>query len=167
MIKINYINGIFSVQKESDFQSLKSHDFGIKKDNSLFELETYEVLFLSEKKKIDVYIEKRKLSFENILKLTKISFKDFIVYRDLKTKGYIVKSGLKYGFTFRVYDKGIKEEHDHALWFVKPIFETNKLKIRELSGENRVAHTAKKKMILAIVDAENNVTYLETAWKRL
>jgi len=166
MIRVEESKGIFFVC-ERDFQSLNSKGFGSKVSSSVFELDVFEVLFLIDKGKVEVFRGKRNLSFDNISKLKKVDIKDFIVYRDLKKKGYCVKSGLKYGFVFRVYDKGIKVGDDHALWLVEPMLEGLKLTVRDIAGKNRVAHSARKKMLFAIVDNEGDVTYLENTWKRL
>ena len=40
---------------------------------------------------------------------------EFIVYKDLREKGYHIKSGLKYGVEFRVYEKGVRREKGHRL----------------------------------------------------
>ncbi len=90
-----------------------------------------------------------------------------MVYEDLKSKGYNVKSGLKFGFLFRVYDKGIKLGEDHSLWLVDVVRESENVKIRDLISKNRVSHSANKRMILAVVDFENGITYLQNSWKRM
>jgi tRNA-intron endonuclease len=178
MIEIELVGDLFIVDQQSS-QALLSKGFG-KKDNNLFQLEPCEVLYLIEKKKAKVLetddnkitskfrkSKTKELSFKQVLKRKQVSINDYIVYKDLKSKGYQVKSGLKYGFRFRVYDKGIKKGDDHSLWLVEPITETDNLKIKDIAGKNRIAHTTRKKMLFAIVDNEDSVTYLETSWKRL
>jgi tRNA-intron lyase len=76
-----------------------------------------------------------------------------------------VKSGLKYGFRFRVYDKGIREGDDHSLWLVEPVLEVDSFKVKDIAGKNRIAHSTKKKVLFGIVDNEGAVTYLETSWR--
>ena len=73
-----------------------------------------ETLFLIEKNKIDIGA-----SFTNTL--NKLSRKQrnlperFSVYRDMRLKGYVLKSGLKFGCDFRVYEN--KKEHSKWLLF--------------------------------------------------
>jgi tRNA-intron endonuclease len=165
MINVKFKSGKFLVDEKS-YQSLSSKGFGYNTKN-LFELDVYEALYLFEKGKIEVFFGKKKLNFNDIIKKKKILLKNYIVYKDLKSKGYNVKSGLKYGFTFRVYDKGIKIGEDHSLWLVEAIEETKKINIKDIVGMNRIAHSTKKKMMFAIVDIENGVTYLENSWKRV
>jgi len=165
MIKVNFQNKVFRVN-EKDIHFLNSNGFGFKKNN-YFYLNIYEVLFLFEKKKIVVIFQNKELNFVDILKLTKIDLKDYFVYKDLKIKGYIVDSGSKYGFTFRIYDKGIKIGQDHSLWLVEPVLDREKIQFKEILGKNRISHSANKKLIFAIVDSENSITYIENTWKRL
>lgn len=172
MIKIQIRKNKFYVD-ESLIQNLNSKGFGnnipitsTKIKNKIFEINPIEILFLFDKKKI-IFDEELNINFEKLLKITKIDLSKYIVYKDLKTRGYNVKTGLKYGFDFRVYDKGIKIGEDHSLWLVDVIEEKDKLKIKDLTGKNRIAHSANKKMLFAIVDFENSVTYLENSWKRL
>lgn len=166
-IEVKYSNKSFLIDK-INFQSLNSKGYG-KKEGDIYTLDYYEALYLLEKGNILVLENNtnNKLSFEKIITKIKIDIKNYLIYKDLRTKGYIVKSGLKYGFTFRVYDKGIKLKEDHSLWLVEGVFEKDKILIKDLTGKNRTAHSAKKKMILAIVDLENGITYLENNWKRL
>ena len=91
----------------------------------------------------------------------------YAAYRDLRTKGYVVKAGAKYGADFRVYDKGVKpsrkEEREHAKFLVWVMSETAALEMKTLVGINRVAHSVKKTLIVAIVDRELDVTYIQNS----
>ena len=164
-IKVEYKNKVFSLDQKS-FQSLNSKGFGFQLNNK-FHLNIYEVLFLIEKKKIKVEYKNLEINFENLLKITKVDLIDYLVYKDLKSKGYVVQSGSKYGASFRIYDKGIKIGEDHSLWIVETVKDSQKFKFKDILGKNRIAHSANKKLILAIVDIENSITYIESSWKRL
>ena len=88
----------------------------------------------------------------------------FSVFEDLRKKGYIVKTALKFGAEFRVYRKGVKPGQDHAKWILYTAKESDKLNWHEFTAKNRVAHSTKKNLLLAIVDEESDVTYYEVAW---
>ena len=88
----------------------------------------------------------------------------YCVFKDLREKGYIVKTALKYGAEFMVYDKGIKPGEDHSKWILFPVFETNTLTWQEFAAKNRVAHSTKKNLLMGIVDEKNEVTYYEIQW---
>ena len=88
------------------------------------------------------------------------------VYKDMRNRGYIVKTALKFGADFRVYDRGIKPGEDHARWIVYPVHEASVLTWYEFAAKNRVAHSTKKRLMLGIVDDENDCTYYEVRWMR-
>lgn len=164
-IKVDYSNKLFLIN-QSSYQSLNEKGYGEKVGN-LYTLDCYEAVYLNEKDKVQILINEKRLNFEQIIKKAKIDLKNYLVYKDLRSKGYIVKSGLKYGFNFRVYDKGIKIGEDHSLWLIDAVYERENISFKDLTGKNRTAHSTKKKMIIAIIDSQNQVTYLENNWKRL
>jgi|SRR3989338_11471822 len=88
----------------------------------------------------------------------------YCVFRDLRQRGYIIKTALKFGADFRVYDKGIKPGDDHAKWIVYPLHETETLTLYEFSAKNRVAHSTRKTLLLAVVDDEGDVSYWNSSW---
>jgi len=161
-IKVEFRNGQFFV-KGSEFGSYYDKGFGIKYEG-YFILETYEVLYLFEKQKIEVLRLGEKLLFDDILKFSKIIFNDYLVYKDLRSKGYLIKSGLKYGVKFRVYNKGIKIGESHSLWLVEPISVVKKINFNLLLSKIRVSHSTKKDLVIAICDSENSITYISYNW---
>ena len=131
-----------------------------------------EALFLVEKDKMEISSGKteNKISKKDLIKkLLRIDKKlqlKYEVYKDLREKGYIVKTALKFGADFRVYDKGKRPGKAHAKWVVFVEHESNKLSWHEFSAKNRVAHSTKKNLLLAIVDEEGDISYYEVAWKK-
>ncbi|MBT6774853.1 tRNA-intron lyase, partial [Candidatus Woesearchaeota archaeon] len=123
------------------------------------------------KGKLDVKSEAgRKVSFEQFVKKARKLEPNFqiryCVFKDMRNRGYIIKTALKFGADFRVYDRGVKPGEDHTKWIVFPVNEASTLTWHEFSAKNRVAHSTKKRLLMAVVDAENDVTYYEIAWKR-
>ncbi|MFH1409006.1 MAG: tRNA-intron lyase [Nanoarchaeota archaeon] len=88
------------------------------------------------------------------------------VYANLRERGYVVKTALKFGADFRVYDRGVKPGEDHARWIVYPVKEGDTLTWYGFAAKNRVAHSTKKRLLIGIVDAEGDVTYYEIRWMR-
>lgn len=129
-----------------------------------------EALYLLEKEKLHVYAGKKKLGFNAFMqeaqKLEKNFHTRFVVHRDMRNRGYIVKTALKFGADFRVYERGIKPGEEHAKWILYPVFESSGLTWHEFAAKNRVAHSTHKKLLIAVVDEENDVTYYEVAWRR-
>ncbi len=87
-------------------------------------------------------------------------------FSDLRKRGYIVKTGLKYGAEFVVYDRGTKPGQDHSKWVVYPVNEREHFGWHDFSAKNRVAHTTQKRLLIAIVDDEGGVIYYEARWMR-
>lgn len=90
----------------------------------------------------------------------------FLVFRDLRKKGYIVKSALKFGADFRVYEKGIKNLKNHSKWILYVDSENSKISWRDFASKNRVSHSVGKKLLIAIVDAEEDISYYEASWTK-
>ena len=133
-----------------------------------------EALYLVDKVKIAVYEtkkrKKKKLSFDKLMdrarKQDKNIWPKFCVYKDLRTRGYILKTALKFGADFRVYEKVVKPGQKHAKWILFPVHETSRLTWHEFAGKNRVAHSTRKNLLIAIVDEEGDITYYEVKWLR-
>jgi tRNA-intron endonuclease, archaea type len=127
-----------------------------------------EALFLAEKNKIEILSGNKKIPIEKLIeKFRKIDNKiqvKYQVFKDLREKGYIVKTALKFGAEFRVYDKGAKPGKKHARWIVFTDHESKKLTWYEFSAKNRIAHSTKKNLLIAIVDEEGDITYYEIKW---
>jgi len=127
-----------------------------------------ETLFLVEKLKMEICVQSKKISTRELLnKFRRIDKRiqiKYPVFRNLREKGYIVKTALKFGADFRVYEKASKPGKKHAKWIVFVDHESNKLTWHEFSAKNRVAHSTKKNLLLAIVDEESSITYYEVRW---
>ena len=164
------MDGIFHTTHITVLQGPSLHDkyhVGLLQKDASVHLSFLEAAYLIDRDKLTVYKNKKKLNL-----ITYATKKDkqflvrFLVYKNLKDRGYIVQTGLKFGAEFRVYDKGVKPGKDHAKWIVYPVYETEKLTWFDFSAKNRVAHSTKKKLLIAIVDAEHDVTYYEIQWQK-
>ena len=145
--------------------------FGESNGRKQFQYSLVEGLFLMEKGKINVYdFRNKKLNFDEYFKKAKRIEPNFYVrycvYKDMRTRGYIVKTALKFGADFRVYDRGVKPGEDHAKWVLYPVHETEVLTWYEFSAKNRVAHSTKKNLLLGVVDDEEDVTYYTVSWTK-
>lgn len=128
-----------------------------------------EALHLMERKRLNLKDEKNKSIKIDMFRKTCEKIEEnfwvrYCVFRDLRKRGYIVKTALKFGADFRVYDKGVKPGDDHAKWIVYPLHETETLTLYEFSAKNRVAHSTRKTLLLAVVDDEGDVSYWNSSW---
>lgn len=166
-IQANIIGEIISSNSSEAFSLYNKSRFGERKEDKV-KYSLSEALYLVEKGKMEVLSRDKKIPEKELLKKfqrfdKKIQIK-YPVFKDLRSKGYIVKTALKFGAEFRVYEKGSKVGEGHARWIVFTDYESNKLTWHEFSAKNRVAHSTKKNLLIAIVDSEGDVTYYEIKW---
>ncbi len=171
MIKTIILDGYFLTEASGDAKLLfDKAQFGEAIKNGQIKLSSVEALYLAWADKIEVFVGKKLLTFEDLLKNVAKKEKNilprFYVYKDLRERGYIVKTALKFGADFRVYDKGVRMGEDHSKWIVFPVREVDAFSWQEFSSKNRVAHSTKKHLMLGIVDDEGDVTYYEVKWMR-
>ena len=140
-------------------------------DDGRVQLSLIEANYLLEKKRIIVYDSRNKeIDSNNFLrKAQKVEpnfWVRYCVFKDIRNRGYIIKTALKFGADFRIYDRGVKPGEDHARLVVFPVHEASTLTWYEFAAKNRVAHSTKKRLLLGIVDSELDVTYYECRWLR-
>tara|TARA_Y100000294_G_C8567813_1_gene341571 strand:- start:4403 stop:4999 length:597 start_codon:yes stop_codon:yes gene_type:complete len=145
--------------------------YGIMLDNGRVQLSLIEAYYLMEKGKIEVFKSKNKQidsdSFAKKAKRLEPNFwVKYCVFKDIRNRGYIIKTALKFGADFRVYDRGIKPGEDHAKWIVFPVYEGSTLTWHEFAGKNRVAHSTKKRLLIGVVDEEGDCSFWESRWLR-
>jgi len=135
------------------------------------ELSLIEALYLQEKGKINIVDRENQgnpISFQEIKKIIQNEglFYRYIVYRDLRNRGYIVKTGFKYGSEFRLYERGKSPVNGHSDYVVRVLTENQKISVLNFSSYVRVAHGVNKKLLLAVVDDEKDITYYNVEWTR-
>ncbi len=162
-------NTVFSNSSEA-YTLYEKSNFGEKSDGKIV-YSLAEALFLVEKQKIQILSKNKSVSkdelFNKFKKIDKRISVKYPVFRDLRNKGYIVKTALKFGADFRVYEKGVKPGKKHSAWIVFADSESNSFNWQEFSSKNRTSHSTKKKLLLAIVDEEMDVTYYESSWIKM
>ena len=145
--------------------------YGVLMDDGKVQLSLPEALYLMEKKKIIVYDGRNKIMEMDtfVRRATRVEPNFWVRYnvlKDMRNRGYVIKTALKFGADFRVYDRGVKPGEDHARWIVYPVHEAEKFTWYDFSAKNRVAHSTKKRLMMGVVDDENDVTYWEIKWVR-
>ncbi len=130
------------------------------------ELSLLEALYLMEEGILIVYCMDRSITKEELLKIARSKYEHFddvyTVYRDLRKRGYIVKSGLKFGSTFAVYEHGPGIDHAPFLVHVLPYEEA--IDPIEIVRAGRLSHSVRKKFILATVNPNNEIEYYSFSW---
>lgn len=165
---ISELSGDLVLIKEGNSAKIheKSH-FGVMTDEGL-QLNIIEALYLKEKGKLTVECESEDVSIDELYDLVrrKELFTNYIVFKDLRNRGYIVKTGFKYGSEFRLYERGKSPGDGHSNFLVKVETENSEFLMSDLSSYVRVAHGVNKKLLFAVVDDENDITYYNVEWTR-
>jgi len=133
------------------------------------ELGLIEAIYLTENGLLSVYSTKgkridleclRKYALSIIPRFSEL----YVVYKDLRDKGYIVRSGLKYGSDFVVYEKGPGLEH--APYLVHVVRAYDQIDPLEIVREGRLGHSVRKDFVLALVYPGDKVSYLLFEWSK-
>ena len=145
--------------------------YGQMLEDGRVQLSLPEALYLLEKGKLQITDKRKKaITAEDFIKKARKVEPNFwiryCVFKDMRNRGYIIKTALKFGADFRVYDRGIRPGEDHARWIIFPVHEGEVLTWYEFAAKNRVAHSTKKRLMMGIVDDEGDVTYYEIKWMR-
>lgn len=129
-------------------------------------LSLVEALYLVKKRKLSIGLSFKKF-YEYCLNVDKRFRERYYVYQDLRDRGFLVKTGFKFGCDFRVYEKGVKlkrgpkTQKEHTKWIVFAVPEDYTCSFQELSRAVRLAHNIRARMLWAILDNENDITYYE------
>ena len=112
-IQAQIIGRIISTNSSDAYTLHKKSSFGEPVEEKV-QYSFSEALFLVEKGKMDILVRGKKITKKELLKKLqrfdkKIQTK-YPVFKDLREKGYVVKTALKFGAEFRVYEKSPKSE---------------------------------------------------------
>ncbi len=166
-IQAHISHQVISSNTQEAFTLNKKSSFG-ERINDKINYSLSEALYLVETGKMEVLFKDKKISIKDLRKkLQRIDKKiqvKYPVFKDLRKKGYIIKTALKFGADFRVYEKSSRPGKTHAKWLVFVVHESKKISWHEFAAKNRVAHSTKKNLLLAIIDEEESITYYEIRW---
>lgn len=169
MITAHILHDTILSSSDEAFSLYQKSQWGERKKQGI-QYSFIEALALMHEEKLQVLAGKKQVSYHKIHAKVRRHDKNIdtklAVFLDLRKKGYIVKTALKFGAEFRVYDKGVKPGQDHARWLLFPVKENNTLTWYDFTAKNRVATSTKKRLLIAIVDDENDITYYESNWTR-
>jgi len=141
--------------------------FGRPKGRGL-ELSLVEAAYLLDRSRIKVLCEGRELDFPAFFQAASSLEKGFefryVVYKDLRERGYYVQPGRP---DFRVYPRGGHPGKSPAEFYVLVISERMPLPLQEVMQPVKLAGQMRKKLMLAIVDEESDITFYEAREKAM
>ncbi|MBW3016072.1 tRNA-intron lyase [Candidatus Woesearchaeota archaeon] len=164
-------NAIITESSSQAKELAEKSSFGKLQTDGRVRLCWLEAVYSVEKQKLTVLDgRKKEIKFEELCKKAARNEHDFWtrypIFKDFRNRGYTIKTALKFGADFRVYERGKKPGEEHAKWIVYPVKESQKLTWQDFAAKNRVAHSTKKKLLIAVVDDEGDVSYWEVRWLR-
>lgn len=133
-------------------------------------LALYEALYLAENDILEIWDDSKKIEIEDLRKIGKENIKNFdeiyLIYKYFRDLGYIVKSGLKFGALFSVYEKG--PGIDHAPMVVVFLEPDRGISATDIARGGRLSHSVKKTFTLAtVLKPSNEVALIGFRWAKL
>jgi tRNA-intron endonuclease len=126
------------------------------------DLSLVEAAYLLDRSRIRVLSDSREISFKDFFQAASSLEKGFefryVVYKDLRERGYYVQPGRP---DFRVYPRGGHPGKTPAEFYVFVVSERMPLPLKDILEPVRVAGQMRKKLMLAIVDEESDITFYE------
>ena len=124
------------------------------------------MLYLFDKKKIKVYYEKEDRYIDSLKELLGILSKlnsdiweIYLVYSDLRSRGYVIKEGISEDIIFSVYGKGNNPIEVPPKFYVFKLSEGKPISLKNLRKITQQALVSRKKLIIAVIDRQGDVTY--------
>ncbi len=154
------------VEGKKTADQLTSKGYGERKGKQLV-LDLREGLYLLEGKKIELVNEKgKKISPRKLLEYAQGRearfYSKYVVYKNLRERGYCAKTGFKFGFDFRVYPRGKKMGEAHTQWVVKVFTQDERTGMIPYSRMVRLSQNIRAKLLIAVVDSEDEINYYQS-----
>lgn len=161
MLHGKLIQNSVMIEKKA-IEELHSTSFYGRPKGDKLEVSLPEGAYLLHQGKIKVEREGKELDFKQFFLTASFLIKNFelsyIVYKDLRERGYYVQPSVT---GFRVYPRGGHPGKTPAEFFLFVTSERIPLLLSELEKNLSTVENLKKRLILAIVDEESDITYYE------
>ena len=136
--------------------------YGEPKSGGGLDLTLLEAIHLVETERLQVESNGKHVNSERLLRLANSVYTNFsikyIVYRDLRQRGYVVKENRE-PIDFQVYPRGGGPGKTPSLFWIAAISERSIFDIGALIQQLRNVSSLRKKLLLAVVDEESDLTY--------
>jgi len=132
------------------------------------ELSLVEAAYLLDRGRIKVSLDGADLDFRSFFEAATsieagFEFR-YVVYKDLRERGYYVQPGIT---DFRVYPRGGRPGKTPAEFYVQVISERHPVSLKELVEPMKVSRQMRKRLMLAVVDEESDITFYEARDREL
>ena len=136
--------------------------------NSLLQLSILEALYLYDKGMLVIKdVNGKEVTRDELINLGRNKIRNFDIiyqiYKELRDRGFVVKSGLKFGSLFAIYEKGPGIDHAPVLiHFIEPNRDITALDITRAA---RLSHSVNKRFVIATYDQTlNTLNYVAFEW---
>lgn len=127
-------------------------------------LDLMEAIYLVESGRLEVESDGGKRDASYLMRLAHKNSEGFeiryLVYRELRSRGYVVKLGQP-PLDFRVFPRGGTPNKTPSRWWVSAISERRTFDLAMLLEDLDRTADVRKKLLLAVVDEESDVTYYD------
>ncbi len=153
------------VQDQSEASQIHNKGYyGIPQSGGLLKLDLMEAIYLVESGRLEVESDGRKNDASHLMRLAHKNSEGFeiryLVYRELRSRGYVVKLGQP-PLDFRVFPRGGTPNKTPSKWWVAAISERRTFDLARLLEDLDRTSDVRKKLLLAVVDEESDVTYYD------
>ncbi|MHA1207933.1 MAG: tRNA-intron lyase [Candidatus Freyarchaeota archaeon] len=142
--------------------------YGEIQEDGTLKLSPVETLLLVERNRLDVRNDNNEsLDFKALTKIFIKSNPDlwikYLVYRDLRSRGYIVREGFGGKIDFRLYPRGAKLGTDTSKSLIYTVIEGAPIGLEDLDRVTKLAVSARKRLIMAVINRQGEVTYYQVS----
>ena len=138
--------------------------YGVPQSGGSLRMDLMEATYLVECGRLEVLSDGKLLSAGELLRLAHKTSEGFevryLVYRELRQRGYIVKLSSP-PLDFRVFPRGGSPNKTPSKWWVAAISERSTFDLGDLLTNLDHTSDVRKKLLLAVVDEESDVTYYD------
>jgi tRNA-intron endonuclease len=138
--------------------------YGVPQSGGALKLTLMEAVYLVDCRRLDVRRGGKVVTAGDLMRLAHRTTEGFevryLVYRELRQRGYVVKFGQP-PLDFRVFPRGGSPNKTPSKWWVAAISERSTFNLGDLLASLERASDIRKKLLLAVVDEESDVTYYE------
>ena len=138
--------------------------YGVPQSGGSLRLSLMEATYLVDSGRLEVESRGKSLETGDLMRLAHKASDGFeiqyLVYRELRQRGYIVKLGQP-PLDFRVFPRGGSPNKTPSKWWVAAISERSTFDLGDMLDNLDRASEIRKKLLLAVVDEESDVTYYE------
>jgi tRNA-intron endonuclease len=153
------------VQDQSEASQIHNKGYyGVPQSGGPLKLDLMEAIYLVESGRLEVESDGGRRDASHLMRVAHKNFEGFeiryLVYRELRSRGYVVKLGQP-PLDFRVFPRGGTPNKTPSKWWVSAISERRTFDLARLLEDLDRTVDVRKKLLLAVVDEESDVTYYD------